>query len=276
MTKHFNTITDQEILDAIKRSGYLLESRIIKMLDETGYWVQPNYVMKDPITGKGREIDIIVEPSPWQSPHSGSLAVRTTFIIEIVNYNSPLVFFTAKTDCDMSDMFDGIKFETSGKVNLSEGEILERYKGLKQRGSVFMQYCAFEKKSGNNSWMAYHPEDLYSSFQKFFYYISDELERWGQWTKGSHDEYNRIFFWQPIICTAGGIRIVDETGNMQEVKQLKYEYQYAERDAIGSNSALITVVTVDELLNFMNDVMAQDLAIFDELRQKIKMGHSKI
>ena len=272
MNKHSNTITDQEILDAIKRSGYLLESRIVKMLDEAGYWVQPNYVMKDPITGKGREIDIIVEPSPWQSPHSGSVTVKTTFIIEVVNYNSPLVFFTAKTDCDMSDMFDGIKFITSGKVNLFDFDILERYKGLKQRGSAFMQYCAFEKKSGNNSWMAYHPEDLYSSFQKFFYYISDELDRWEQPRPASIDQYNRIFFWQPIICTAGGIRIVDETGNMQEVKQLKYEYQYAERDAIGSNSLLITVVTVDELLNITNDVMAQDLTIFKELEQKIKTG----
>lgn len=274
MTKHSNTITDQEILDAIKRSGYLLESRIVKMLDEAGYWVQPNYVMKDPVTGKGREIDIIVEPSPWQYTNGG-VTVKTTFIIELVNYNSPLVFFTAKTDSDMSDMFDGIKFATTGETNIFENEILERYKGQKNRGSVFMQYCAFEKKSNNNNWMAYHPDDLYSSFQKFFYYITEVLERWERQPRpASLDKDNRIFFWQPIICTSGGIRIVDHEGNMREASQIKYEYQYAEGDAHGSNSMQITVVTTGELLNFMDNVIEQDSAIVKEFDQKTKTGVS--
>lgn len=261
-------------MDAIKRSGYLLESRIVKMLDEAGYWVQPNYVMKDPVTGKGREIDIIVEPSPWQYTNGG-VTVKTTFIIELVNYNSPLVFFTAKTDSDMSDMFDGIKFATTGETNIFENEILERYKGQKNRGSVFMQYCAFEKKSNNNNWMAYHPDDLYSSFQKFFYYITEVLERWERQPRpASLDKDNRIFFWQPIICTSGGIRIVDHEGNMREASQIKYEYQYAEGDAHGSNSMQITVVTTGELLNFMDNVIEQDSAIVKEFDQKTKTGVS--
>jgi hypothetical protein len=57
MQKH--TITKKEMLDALGRSGYLLESEIAKTLSHAGFFIESNQVIEDPITGKNREIDLI-------------------------------------------------------------------------------------------------------------------------------------------------------------------------------------------------------------------------
>ncbi len=51
-------ISHDQIRDALKRSGYLLEYRIEQVLGRNGYAAFPNQAYPDPITGKSRELDI--------------------------------------------------------------------------------------------------------------------------------------------------------------------------------------------------------------------------
>ncbi|MCG8528056.1 MAG: hypothetical protein MI748_16860, partial [Opitutales bacterium] len=54
-------IEKSEILECMSRSGYLMEGRIIRSLNEAGFFVEPNQSIIDPETGKSREIDLIAE-----------------------------------------------------------------------------------------------------------------------------------------------------------------------------------------------------------------------
>jgi hypothetical protein len=54
-------VSPDELLECLERSGYLLESRIVRELDTRGYFVEPSQVLQDPRTGKSRDIDFIAE-----------------------------------------------------------------------------------------------------------------------------------------------------------------------------------------------------------------------
>ncbi len=51
----------EEMLEAINRSGYLLESEIASTLAQKGYFTESNSIIIDVATGKGRELDLIAE-----------------------------------------------------------------------------------------------------------------------------------------------------------------------------------------------------------------------
>ena len=53
------TITLQDATKALLRSGYLLESRLERVLTSRGYYVDANDAYPDPTTGKSRELDIM-------------------------------------------------------------------------------------------------------------------------------------------------------------------------------------------------------------------------
>jgi hypothetical protein len=52
------SISKDEIADALRRSGYLIEYRIEDVLRGQGYHVSANTTYPDPITRKPRELDL--------------------------------------------------------------------------------------------------------------------------------------------------------------------------------------------------------------------------
>jgi hypothetical protein len=52
-------ILKNDLIEAIKRSGYLLESEIASILARSNFFIESNQVIEDPVTGKSREIDLI-------------------------------------------------------------------------------------------------------------------------------------------------------------------------------------------------------------------------
>ena len=52
-------ITEEEMLAALSRSGYLLESEVSAALTNLGFFIETNQVIQDPETGKSREIDLL-------------------------------------------------------------------------------------------------------------------------------------------------------------------------------------------------------------------------
>ena len=88
-------ITEAEMMTALKKLGYLLESEMVKKLMEFGFFVEPNQVIKDPITGKSREIDITAEYYeyiPKRAKHNVCSKIR--FVFEVKNNLFPLVLLT--------------------------------------------------------------------------------------------------------------------------------------------------------------------------------------
>ena len=52
-------ISDDDMLEALKRSGYFLETRVLEVLAKHEYKNFPNQTYPDSLTGKSREIDIL-------------------------------------------------------------------------------------------------------------------------------------------------------------------------------------------------------------------------
>ncbi len=89
-------ITRNEMKDALSRSGYVMEQRIFPVLEEEGYYVQPNPVYPDPITGKSREYDFsaLTADRLFKGEHD---FLFTEIVGECINNTQPVVFFKAES-----------------------------------------------------------------------------------------------------------------------------------------------------------------------------------
>src|SRR5712692_881509 len=80
--------------EAISRSGYLLEQRLVPVIEEWGYKATPNQRFIDPVTGGAAELDIFAI--------TGLVFSRSqdiffpVLLIECKNLRCPLVFFTQR------------------------------------------------------------------------------------------------------------------------------------------------------------------------------------
>jgi len=57
-SKMADKISSEEVKDALTRSGYLLESRLEKVLRENGFYVEANSAYFDSDTAKSRALDL--------------------------------------------------------------------------------------------------------------------------------------------------------------------------------------------------------------------------
>ena len=89
-------LTKDDFIEAIKRSGYLLESEIANTLARADFFVESNQVIEDPITGKSRELDLIAEYFDKSNNKGGEhrVCAKIKFVFEIKNNIFPLVLMT--------------------------------------------------------------------------------------------------------------------------------------------------------------------------------------
>jgi hypothetical protein len=67
-------ISHDQIRDAVRRSGYLLEYRIEQVLGRYGYNVEANQAYPDPITGKSRELEYNLRVRSIPGPEGATAA----------------------------------------------------------------------------------------------------------------------------------------------------------------------------------------------------------
>ena len=99
--------TAEEYLGALKRSGYLMESRLVRALHEMNFFVDPNQCILDKVTGKSREIDIIAE---YYDGRVRDICVKTLFIIEAINNIHPLVLMTRREFSPSTDTENYLRY----------------------------------------------------------------------------------------------------------------------------------------------------------------------
>ena len=194
-------VSAKEIRECLSRSGYLMESRLVRRLTDEGYFVETNQAIRDPRTGKSREIDLIAENHDWIREHKGT-AVKTTFVIEAVNNRYPFVLLTERPGTPHADFESYIKFIYTPERAVS---FLEEYSlyDAKQADwtNLYSQYCMLTRKNGHADLMASHPDDLYGSVLKMAEYVELEMESWASFEE--REPYWRMFFWQPMLVLSG-------------------------------------------------------------------------
>ena len=186
-----STITRAEALDALKRSGYLLETRLESVLRAAEFRVEANNLIPDP-TATRRELDLWAgwaKCFTFGSDGNGMLSME--LVIECVNPPQPIAFITKERSepfFERSDRWDALKLIgnpvevgsdpyhpwtwLSSKLNVS------RYHHYNAK-RLSTQYCSFQKKGGVAEWMALHRDDDHRTFEKLCwatdYYIKDSI-----------------------------------------------------------------------------------------------------
>lgn len=258
--------TAAEVLACLERSGYLLESRLVRQLVANGFFVEPNQAILDRRTGKSREIDIIAEHYNVTSPRHEVL-VKSRFVIEACNNRLPVVLLTERPDSPvLAPSENYIKVGCTPEPFPYYGE-LECFKDrLQTRGHVFSQFCAIsEKKSGNlKELMATHPEDLYGSILKLSEYVQTVLDHWNSEGGLAHSErFKRIFFWHPLLVLGGELRIakVDQRGevSLEDASTGFLEFNWHANEV--PQTTLIEFVTATTLPSRLAELIEYDAAL---------------
>jgi len=247
-----------------------MESRLVRALVEEGYFVEPNQSIRDPRTGKSREIDLLAEYYKWNPAHD-RIAVKTTFVLEALNNKYPFVLLTERPSTPNADFESYIKFINTPEPSpfLDSLDLYEEKKA--DWNNLYSQYCALTRKSNKPELMASHPDDVYASLLKLAEYVEDEIARWSSFEE--QEPYWRLFFWQPMLVVGGQLVAVaiDKHGITQikdsDFGRLEFNWHAAEE----SRTTVIEVVTEKCLLNRLANIRAKDEELATKLHQlKVK------
>ncbi len=181
MNNNKNKISRHDLIEAIKQSGYLLESEIANTLARRGFFIETNQVIEDPITGKSREIDLIAEYYDKNIDIVCKLATcaKIKFVFEIKNNIYPLVLMTRFEFSPNIEIWESTK-EIQTLPDGIEWDSVESFYEMLLNGSepIFTQYCSFEFKKGGNKGelLATHPEQVYTGLSKITYYCEKAVQ----------------------------------------------------------------------------------------------------
>lgn len=175
-------ISMEQMLDALNRSGYLLENRVEHLFGGRGYHIHNSNYFVDESTNKMREIDLIAETSET-ALSSVKQAANGTFTFKLIceceNNPQPVVFF--QTDAKYANGDDGlvslsnpdpiIPIESSpdernrwGDSFFSSPNDFENHHFF--NSLMTTQYCSFVPKDKNKldaGWVAKHLEDQHDT-----------------------------------------------------------------------------------------------------------------
>jgi len=250
------------MLDALNRSGYLLESEISRTLAEAGFFVETNQVIEDPFTGKSREIDLIAEYFNYDETRSSfKVAANVHYVFEIKNNLFPIVLLTQFEFTPRIEDWTGLK----EALTVPDGLIYEDwhegfYEHLihSKKSSIYTQYCSFQKKKENDEVMALHPDNIHSGLAKITQYCEEMVKMYDKnliYENHDKDEYFRHFLFLPILLINDDLyELKKDRLESVESSILVYNYHYDKNPKM----AYIFVVTKKGFPAFMRSMMAME------------------
>jgi hypothetical protein len=232
--------------EALMRSGYTLESRIISKLVQRDFFVEPNQRILDPRTGKSREIDLIAELFEYdreaQDGLKHKILVSTYFVCEAKNNPYPIALLT---ELPFSPGLPAWESMHEGKTGFFRDNDLETsfYNFLTEEQKVYTQYCSFRPKKGNNGseWMALHPDDFYDDLEKIILYCRFEAER----VTAIEDDHHRLLLHLPVVILGGDLFVAEPTEEKIHIRKVDTAL-YMHFDIQDKEQSLSLVVFVTE------------------------------
>lgn len=218
-------ILTEEMKKAIARSGYLLEQRLVPLIESRGYKATPNHRFRDPQTGAVSELDIHAITAKRFSRQDDFFF--PILLIECKNLRCPLVFFTQREirlryflgDPHISGLPCKV-FRRNRPVDLMELLGLEEFHHYYTRARIASQFCAvFPKKGGGKNGSRASSSEDYTAGHKIgeIDLYSDgiaKLVRALQVERREHAETFRndrqfkgvyLQFYYPILVTGGSL-----------------------------------------------------------------------
>ncbi len=153
---HRDTISIEDAIEALSRSGYLLENRIARTLDPFATNLAMNVLFSDPETGQPRELDAYcfrAETSDVQDYFDASAHL----LIECINSPQPIAFFSAARSPALYPIL-------AARPAWLGPHPIEESIGVKDfhhcfRVPVATNYCTFVPKKSSGEWMVTHADE---------------------------------------------------------------------------------------------------------------------
>ena len=268
-----NFVPLDEIRECLNRSGYLLESRLVRALTDLHYFVEPNQVVLDARTGKSREIDLVAEYFGY-TPERKNVCARTHFVIEALNNKFPFVLTTQRPNSPGANIDGYVQYICTPDPNpfIAAIDVLEKKSPSWE--NLYSQYCVLSKKNHGGEFMASHPDDVYGSLVKLSEFIENAMSQWNLPDSPKNDNYWRLFFWHPMLVLTGQLVSVhlsnDGSPTLKETSFGQIEFNW---HADGQpKTTVIDVVTEDFFLKRLETIVKEDDEIEGEMhsmRQKL-------
>lgn len=238
-----------EMKEAVERSGYLLEARVVEVVRNHPYYVIPNYAFRDPESGENREIDIFAIGAK-AIVEKGKDFIFPILLIECKNIQSPLVFFSHKEIPSRyivgNLQISGIPQEVKGLDGFDED--LAEYLGLEKVchyykvETISTQFCAIVSKG--KSFIATHKIDspLGNLYESMILPVIKALHSKKEEHENSYDpdpqnETINLQFYYPIIVTNGSLFecLLKESGEpaYKEVQRVNFLRRYESTEISG-------------------------------------------
>jgi hypothetical protein len=262
-----NPPTPDEMLASLRRSGYLLEGRIVECLDSLGFFVESNCAYLDRKTGVSQEMDVVAETFRFnQEP--GNTCIKTTFIMEAINNAYPALLMTPYKWTPNIDEEEFSPYCVTPPATdddhpfMSDLPFLEIWRY--SHPSIYSQYCGFSRKKQNDELMASHPEDLYASLKKAVEYALTRRDESNEWMAKANDKYWRIFQWRPVVVLGGELYLFENSKVLPTAHACLRFNLHWNGEARG---ILVDFITEDALPALVKTVEKEDEAIESKLRE---------
>ena len=242
--------------EALLRSGYLMESRIVHALVKNGFFVEPNQRIKDPTTGKSREIDLIAELwdfSRTDSDLDTKVSVNVHFVCEAKNNPFPIVLLTELPNSPNLETWDSLYEGTTGIFRHTRPEP-SFFDFLMEEQKPYTQYCSFKpKKNGKESeWLAWHPEDFHDDLEKIVTYCRSEAKL----IEDFEDNYHRLFLYIPVVILASDLYVAKPQDTTVALSKVNYGlHMHFGIDEEVQRLSLVLFVTEENYLTLFNKII---------------------
>lgn len=209
----------KQMKDAIRRSGYLFEQRLVPLIERHGYKATPNHAFEDQDTGETREVDVMAITG---NPVSASELdfIFAVLLIQCKNLRAPLTFFT-QDEIPIKELAGEIqaagipleivrKGETLALSEFLETEKFHHYYRWRRLSSQFC--CVYEKeRGGKRDWVAGHEMDgIGNLYQKMVLPLvkaveAQKIDYRKKFKPDPDNEPINVEFYYPILVTSGPI-----------------------------------------------------------------------
>lgn len=283
-------ISIDQMKDAIKRSGYLLEHRVEQILTNEGYFVETNPVYPDPDTGKSREFDVSAL-SATRIYRKGHNFIFPTIICECENNSQPIAFFTKWSPISFLHHEEvrvsglPVKFwNKDGYISFSDFTQMDKYHHY-CKGEVSTQYCTFQLKKDRSSWFALHSEEHHNTFDSLIKALDHEIEEhFAGWRPPEEnvDEGVNIQVYYPVVILQGQLYAATLKNNnfdLQKRRHIQFRKQYFLSRINEVETYQIDVISEDYLKDYLKIIKSEVdriKGIFLRKKREVQISIDKI
>lgn len=283
-------ISTEQMKEAIRKSGYLLEQRVEQILNNAGYYVETNPVFLDPETGKSREFDISAI-SATRIYKKGYNFVFPVLICECENNAQPIVFFIKESPISFLHHYEvkvsgiPVKFwQNDGYISFSDFTGMERFHHY-CKGKVSTQYCTFQLKKDKSSWIALHDEEHHNTFSSLIkaldYEITEHYDGWKPPDKLKEEDIN-IQIYYPLVVLQGELFAAElrrKDFTLKKVKHVQFRKELFSSRINRVETYQIDVISVEYLYNYLKIIESEIEKIkntFQRKREQVTISIEKI